>query len=117
MRESDSEGVATHVGPAPCADVRKDGGEASAGVHAGRVLSCENYAPRRKPRTLRGADAVDPCGRQNQAGRQREACLDLAQSETPRTRGINSHGNREIPSLAAARGAAARTVKPQGERR
>ena len=43
--------------------------------------------------------------------------MDPARSETPRTHEINLHGNREIPSLAAAMGAAVRIVKPQGERR
>jgi len=37
------EGVATHIGPEPCADVRKGGGEASAGDSIGQPLSPENY--------------------------------------------------------------------------
>jgi len=45
------EGVATHVGPEPCAVVREDGGEASAGDHAGQPLSLEN-------RFISGADGV-----------------------------------------------------------
>lgn len=45
------EGVANHIGPEPCADVREDVGEASAGEGAGQPLSRENYlAP--------GADAI-----------------------------------------------------------
>jgi hypothetical protein len=51
------------------------------------------------------------------ACRYREARLDPARSETPSTHGINSHGNREIPSLADVMGTAARILKPQGERR
>jgi hypothetical protein len=35
------EGVATHIGPEPCADVREDVGEASAGERAGQPLSRE----------------------------------------------------------------------------
>jgi hypothetical protein len=35
------EGVATHIGPAPCADVREDVGEASAGEGTGQPLSRE----------------------------------------------------------------------------
>jgi hypothetical protein len=33
------EGLAGHDGPEPCVDAREGGGEALAGVHAGRVLS------------------------------------------------------------------------------
>ena len=45
------EGVANHIDPEPCAVIREDGGEASAGEHTGQPLSRE--------RTLvPGADAV-----------------------------------------------------------
>ncbi len=46
--------------------------------------------------------------------------MDPARSETPRTRGNISHGNREVPRPAAVRRetfAAARIVKPKGTRR
>jgi hypothetical protein len=33
------EGVANHIGPEPCADIREDVGEASAGERAGQPLS------------------------------------------------------------------------------
>ena len=45
------EGVANHIGPKPCAGVREDVGEASAGERAGQPLSRD-----RKP--VPGADAV-----------------------------------------------------------
>ncbi len=35
------EGVATHIGPEPCADVREGAGEASAGEGAGQPLNRE----------------------------------------------------------------------------
>jgi hypothetical protein len=35
------EGVATHIGPEPCADLREDVGEASAGERAGQPSSRE----------------------------------------------------------------------------
>lgn len=35
------EGVANHIGPKPCADIREDVGEASAGEHVGQPLSGE----------------------------------------------------------------------------
>jgi hypothetical protein len=117
MKESSGKGVANRTGPEPCVGVRKGDGEASAGVRAGRVLSREIHGPGRVPRKLRGADALGAGGRQHRARRYREARSDPARSETPCTHGINSHGNREVPSLAAAMVLAARIVKPQGERR
>jgi hypothetical protein len=45
------EGVATHIGPEPCAVVREDGGEASAGDRTGQPLSRESAI-------VLGADAV-----------------------------------------------------------
>jgi len=35
------EGVANHIGPEPCAGIREDAGEASAGDRIGQPLSCE----------------------------------------------------------------------------
>jgi hypothetical protein len=117
MKESNSKGVANRTGPEPCAVARKDEGEASVGVRVGWVLSREIHAPGRKPRVLRGADVLEDDGRQHWTCRYREARPDPARSETPRTHGINSHGNREIPASSAAKGAADRIVKPQGKRR
>lgn len=45
------EGVAIHIGPEPCAGVREDVGEASAGGRAGQPLS-------RDRKLVPGADAV-----------------------------------------------------------
>ena len=45
------EGVATHIDPEPCAGVREDVGEASAGERAGQPLS-------RDRKLVPGADAV-----------------------------------------------------------
>src|SRR5512145_3194607 len=44
-------GVATHIGPKPCAGIREDVGEASAGERAGQPLS-------RDRKLIPGADAV-----------------------------------------------------------
>jgi RNA-directed DNA polymerase len=41
MQERHIEGVATHDDPEPCIDARKGGGEASAGVRTGTVVSGE----------------------------------------------------------------------------
>jgi hypothetical protein len=46
-----SEGVANHTGPEPCADIREDIGEASAGERIGQPSSRERDYPQ-------GADAV-----------------------------------------------------------
>lgn len=117
MKKSNSERVANCTGSEPCVVVRKGEGEASAGVRAGWVLSREIYDPQRKLRTLRGADVLEKNGRQHRTCRYREARPEPARSETPRTHGINLYGNREIPALSAAIGAADRIVKAQGERR
>ena len=45
------EGVANHIGPKPCAGIREDAGEASAGERAGQPLS-------RDRKRIPGADAV-----------------------------------------------------------
>jgi len=117
MKESNSERIANCTGPEPCVVVRKDEGEASVGVHAGWPLSREIRTPRRKLRTLRGADTLDFSARQYRACRHREARTDPARSETPRTHGINSHGNREVLASSVVEGTADRIVKPKGKRR
>jgi hypothetical protein len=117
MKKSNSEEVANRTGSEPCAVVRKDEGEASAGVRAGWVLSREIHDLRCEPRGLRGADAVEVSGRQHRICRYREAWPDPARSETPRTHEINLQGNREILLSSGVEGTADRIVKPQGERR
>ena len=50
------EGVATHIGPEPCASAREDRGEASVGVCVGQPWSGDSY-------TVRSAEGVpDPEG-------------------------------------------------------
>ena len=51
MQVRRNEGVAIHVDPKPCAGVREDIGEASAGERIGQPLSRESVSPQ-------GADAV-----------------------------------------------------------
>ena len=110
MKESHGEGLATHTGPESCGGARKSTAEALTGVRAGQVFS-------RERNFLRGADAVRRSGRPYRARRQRETRTDPARSETPGTHGITMHGNREIPELPAADGAAGRIGKPNGVRR
>ena len=51
MEVRHDEGIAIHIGPEPCADLREGVGEASAGEHAGQPLSRERLI-------FRGADDV-----------------------------------------------------------
>ena len=53
MEVRHDEGVANRIDPAPCVDIREDGGEASAGERVGQPLSRERLQ-------VPGADAVVP---------------------------------------------------------
>ena len=117
MKESYREGVATRSGPESCAGGGNPAGEALTGVRVGWVSSREIDAPWRKPRVLRGADAVEDGGRPHPTRRQREARRDPARSETPRMHENTSHGNREVPRSSAAEGAADRIGKSKDESR
>src|SRR4051812_19916459 len=110
MKESYGEGIATHAGPESCGGARKGRAEASIGVRAGRAYSRERTF-------LWGADAVRRSGRPHWTRRQRETRTGPTRSETPGTYGITMHGNREIPELPAADGAAGRVGKPNSVRR
>ncbi len=66
MKEPYAEGLATHGDPEPCDGFRKEDGEASAGAHAGRVLSREIVL-------VPGADAVPSDGRQHDRAREMRA--------------------------------------------
>ena len=120
MKESYVEGLASYGGPESCVHIRKGVGEALTGVRAGRVSSRVIHDPGLRSRVDRGAEAVEISRRPHRVCRNGEAGTDPARSQTPRTRGNISHGNREVPRPAAARRetfAAARIVKPKGERR
>jgi hypothetical protein len=51
VRVRHGEGIANHIGPEPCADIREDAGEASVGDRIGQPLS-------REIDVILGADAV-----------------------------------------------------------
>src|SRR2546426_6224912 len=110
MKESCGEGPATHTDSESCSAVREEGIEALTGAHTGWVFSRESTF-------LRGADAVRRSGRPHLLHRQREMRQDPARSETPRTYGNTSHGNREIPGSPAADGAVGRVGKSKDTRR
>jgi len=116
MKDSYSEGLASHTGPESCAGVRKDAGEALTGVRAGRVSSREIHAPPQGG-LLRGTDAVEISGRQHRRRREGETSWDLARSETPSMYGRTSRGNREIPRSSAAAKCADRIEKSKDIRR
>jgi len=120
MKESYVEGLASYGGPESCVHIREGVGEALTGARAGRVLSRVIHDLGLRSRGDRGAEAVETCRRPHRVCRHGKAGKDPARSQTPRTRGNISHGNREIPRPAAAAReslAAARIVKPKGVRR
>jgi hypothetical protein len=81
------EGVANHIGPAPCVGVREDSSEASAGERIGQPLSRE--------RTFPGCRRRDPAGRQH--GRTRIASVRTpGVVEEPGMCVRSLHGNREV---------------------
>src|SRR6266700_5642573 len=104
MKVSCDQGVASRVGPESCVGDREVAGEALTGESAGRVWSLENL-------TVRSADAVASCGRQQRTSRQREGRPHSAWSKAPCThRSISQggttttppFGSREIPGSAWA---------------
>ena len=110
MKESHTEGLATHGAPESCAFDREVRGEALTGVHAGWVLSrVITYVP--------SADAVQRSGRQHVHGRYREDMSGSARSKTPCTSGTFLRGNREILETAPADGAEGRIGKAEVSRR
>ena|ERR1700741_4214845 len=110
MKESYSEGLATHTGPESCGATREGGTEALTGERAGRVWSRERIL-------LRDADTLGGCGRPHSMHRYRKVRRGPARSQTPSTLGNTSHGNREIPGSPGAVLAAGRIGKSEDSRR
>jgi hypothetical protein len=108
MKESYSEGVASHTGPESCALSREAQGEALTGVHAGQPLSREKI-----PTFWRPTLSIQAEGNTGRTVIARHAPAS-AWSKTLRTHGNSSHGNREAPWLTARDGSAARVENPQG---
>ena len=73
MKVRHDEGVATRIGPEPCASVREGGCEASAGERIGQPLSRERFPSERRRRLT--------IGRQHGSARQRERTTGSAWSE------------------------------------
>ncbi len=113
MKKSNSEGVATHADPEPCVVVRKDGGEASAGARAGRVLSREIQNPQRK---LRHFEVPTPWGKAEgktvRADIARRRRTSRGRRPRARTESTRSGTGRSRPWLREM-GPSARIVKPK----
>lgn len=90
MKESNIEGVATHGVPESCAGVREGDGEALTGARAGRAIEPRNQR-------VRGADAVNQCGRPHRRQRYRKLPADPARSKNLCMYGISMRENREVP--------------------
>ena len=108
MKESYSEGIASHAGLGSYAAVRKGGGWTLIEVRTGRVLS-------REIPINQGADAVSMSGRQHELQRNGELEGGSARSETPGMYGNTQHGDWEIPRSSAK--AADRVGKSKDEHR
>ena len=85
------EGVANHIGPEPCAGIREDVGEASAGERAGQPLS-------RDRKLILGADAV--CVAAICSSAPTQALGRPGVVEAPGTHASSLYGNREISGSA-----------------
>ena len=90
MKESYTEGLASHSDPESCGGAREGAAEALTGAHMGRVLSREN-------RCDQGADDVVLCGRQHTCRRHGKSTSNPARSKTSGTCGNSMRENRESP--------------------
>ena len=109
MKESYTEGLASHSDPESCGGVRKDAAEALTGAHTGRVLSPENFCNQ-------GADDVKKSGRQNTCMRHGECASGPAWSETSGTCGNSMRENRESPQLPTGNGPMGRAGKAESRK-
>lgn len=87
------EGIASHIGPEPCAGIREGAGEASVGEHIGQPLSHEILV-------IPDADAVEIAEGNTNGRVYCELPNDPAWSETLACMENSLHGNREISGLA-----------------
>ena len=94
MKESYSEGMASHTGLGSYAGIRKSAGGTLIEVRAGRVLS-------REIAKNRGADVVATSGRRNRLQRKPMLQKNPARSKTPGMHGNILSGNWEIPRTSA----------------
>lgn len=93
MRVHYDEGVATHVGPEPCAGLREEVGEASVGERIGQPLSRERMYYSRMPTLFRKRKA-------KWANAILRVFVQSGVVGDPGMYGRSLHGNREISGLA-----------------
>ena len=91
MRVHHGEGIAIHIGPEPCARVRKDAGEASAGERIGQPSSRESLI-------FSDADVVE-ITEGNMGSAITRASAQSGVVEDPGMCGSSLHGNREVSGL------------------
>ena len=90
MRESYTEGVATHGGREPCAGAREGAGEASVAVGAGPAIEPRNHGDR-------GADVVSITEGHIAGSAIRELAADPAWSKNQGMYRTSMRENREVP--------------------
>ena len=84
-----NEGLASHIGPEPCVDIREGAGEASAGEGVGQGIEPRNtHGPERR--------RFHRSGRQHGGARDRECADRLCEVKGPGMHRRSLHGNREI---------------------
>jgi len=91
------EGVASHIGPEPCAGIREDVCEASAGEHAGQPLSRERMMSR--------APTLSTERKATRTGARTRAPFWSGVVADPGMYGSSMYGNREISGSAMSLGA------------
>ena len=90
MQEPYEEGVAHHLDPESCADVREGVGEALTGEHTGRAIELRNH--------LSGVPTLSFYGEGNTTdGDKRESPVDATESENHGMCGSSMRENRETP--------------------
>ncbi len=87
MKVHCDEGVATHIGPEPCADIREDTGEASVGESIGQPSSREKYCSPSADVLINAEGAIS------------RAPDRLGVVEDPGMCGSSLDGNREVSGL------------------
>jgi len=104
-----NEGIANHIGPEPCADIREEVGEASVGEHTGQPLSRESITSR-----------VPTLSTRRKATRARASSQALVRPGVVVDPGMcarSLRGNREISGLARRREALVRIGKARSRSR
>lgn len=94
MKESDTEGLATHGGPESCVGDSRGRGEAWTGVRVGGAMEPRNQSSW-------GAHAVEGTEGNTAAGVKREPVGGPTRSENPGMHGNSMRENREIPRTPA----------------